>query len=176
MAITPMFVTRIEDNTGNTVSEFSNHKKVAISEYTAYEMVDMMRSVVDHGTGIRLRAKYGLKGEIAGKTGTTNDNSDGWFIGYTPTITAGVWVGGEDRQIHFSSTALGGGSNMALPIWGLFMKKVLRDGSLGVSEDDHFTPPSGVVMNIGCDALATKAPGEKKAVEAQSAEEDYYFE
>ena len=176
MAITPMFVTRIEDNTGNTISEFSNHKKVAISEYTAYEMVDMMRSVVDHGTGIRLRAKYGLKGEIAGKTGTTNDNSDGWFIGYTPTITAGVWVGGEDRQIHFNSTALGGGSNMALPIWGLFMKKVLRDGSLGVSEDDHFTPPSGVVMNIGCDALATKAPGEKKAVEAQSAEEDYYFE
>ena len=100
-----------------------------------------------------------------------------WFIGYTPTITAGVWVGGEDRQIHFDSIALGGGSNMALPIWGLFMKKVLRDGTLGVSEEDHFTPPSGVVMNIGCDALATRAPGEKKTVESQeTAEEEYYFE
>ena len=85
---------------------------------------------------------YGLKGEIAGKTGTTNDNSDGWFIGYTPSITAGVWVGCEDRQVHFQSLALGGGSNSALPIWGLWMKKCLADPKLTISEADHFIEPA----------------------------------
>lgn len=181
MAITPMFVTRIEDNSGNKLSEFVNRRHVAISEYAAYEMVDMMKSVVNHGTGIRLRAKYGLKGEIAGKTGTTNDNSDGWFIGYTPKITAGVWVGGEDRQIHFRSTALGGGSNMSLPIWGLFMKKCLKNGRLGISEDDRFTPPAGVPMNISCEAVASESRQKPVSeVEAADAEvendEGYYFE
>ena len=123
--ISPIFVTRIEDSMGNVLGEFSTRKREAVSEYTAYLMANLMQGVVNSGTGVRLRAKYGLKGEIAGKTGTTNDQSDGWFIGYTPSLTAGVWVGAEDRQVHFESLALGGGSNMALPIWGLFMKKVI---------------------------------------------------
>ena len=119
--IEPLFVTRIEDSMGNVIGEFSNHKREAISEQTAYLMANLMQGVVNSGTAVRLRVKYGLKGEMAGKTGTTNDQADGWFIGYTPTIMGGAWVGAEDRQIHFESLALGGGSNMALPIWGIFM-------------------------------------------------------
>ena len=123
--ITPLCVTRIEDNQGNVITEFTNRKRDAISENTAYEMVDMMMSVVQAGTGSRLRYRYNLMGEIAGKTGTTNDNADGWFIGYTPTLVAGVWTGAEDRQVHFQATALGQGAHMSLPTWGIFMKKVL---------------------------------------------------
>ena len=143
--VTPMFVTRIEDNQGNLLSEFTNKKREAISDQTAYLMATMMQGVVNGGTASRLRARYGLTGQIAGKTGTTNDNSDGWFIGYTPTITAGAWVGCEDRQVHFNSTALGQGSNAALPIWALWMKKVLKDGRLGVSESDRFIAPAGLL-------------------------------
>ena len=148
--VTPIFVTRIEDNMGNVIGEFNNTKREAIGEHTAYLMANLMQGVVNSGTGVRLRAKYGLKGEIAGKTGTTNDQSDGWFIGYTPSLTAGVWVGAEDRQVHFESLALGGGSNMALPIWGLFMQKVLADGTLGIDENDRFVP-SGVKLDLNCD-------------------------
>ncbi len=147
--VSPLFVTRIEDSEGNVLSEFTNKKREAISDRTAFLMVNLMQGVINHGTGIRLRAKYGLKGEIAGKTGTTNDNSDGWFIGYTPSITAGIWVGGEDRQIHFQSLALGGGSNMALPIWGIFMTKCLKDGIF--SEEDRFTAPAGLTLNLDCE-------------------------
>ena len=149
--VTPLFVTRIEDRYGNLLGEFYNPKREAISEHTAYLMVNLMQGVVNGGTGIRLRAKYNLKGEIAGKTGTTNNQSDGWFIGYTPKLTAGVWVGGEDRSIHFESLSLGGGSNMALPIWGIFMKKVLQDGTLGLSETDRFVAPLGTSLNLDCD-------------------------
>ena len=156
--VTPIFVTRIEDNMGNVIGEFNNTKREAIGEHTAYLMANLMQGVVNSGTGVRLRAKYGLKGEIAGKTGTTNDQSDGWFIGYTPSLTAGVWVGAEDRQVHFESLALGGGSNMALPIWGLFMQKVLKDGTLGVSENDRFVP-SGVKLELNCDGSDADAVG-----------------
>ena len=149
--VTPTFVTRIEDKYGNSLGEFHNPKREAISEHTAYLMANLMQGVVNSGTGVRLRAKYGLKGEIAGKTGTTNNQSDGWFIGYTPKITAGVWVGGEDRSIHFESLSLGGGSNMALPIWGIFMKKVLQDNTLGFSENDRFVAPAGSALNLDCD-------------------------
>ena len=148
--VTPIFVTRIEDSQGNVLSEFTNQKTEAIGENTAYLMVNLMEGVVRQGTGSRLRSRYGLLGEIAGKTGTTNDNSDGWFIGYTPCITAGIWVGCEDRQVHFESLALGGGSNMALPIWGIWMKKCLADGTLGLSENDHFLAPAGVSFNLSC--------------------------
>ena len=148
--IPPLYVSRIEDNQGNVISEFTRHSKEAISRETAFLMVNLMQGVVNHGTASRLRAKYKLTGEIAGKTGTTNDNSDGWFIGYTPTITAGVWVGGEDRQIHFQSLALGGGSNMALPIWGIFMQKCLADGKLGISDTDKFVKPVGMNLDLSC--------------------------
>ena len=129
-------------------------------------MIQMMRGVVDGGTGSRLRFRYGLTGAIAGKTGTTNDNSDGWFIGYTPTITAGVWVGAEDRYVHFNSTALGQGANMALPIWGLWMKKVLADGTLGISANDAFPARTNESFCHGDGAEAS----------AKSDLEDYYFE
>ena len=168
--VSPIFVTRIEDSMGNVLGEFTNRKKEAISNYTAYLMANLMQGVVNSGTAIRLRAKYGLKGEIAGKTGTTNDQSDGWFIGYTPSLTAGVWVGAEDRQIHFESLTLGGGSNMALPIWGIFMKKVLEDGTLGVYESDRFIAPPGITLNLDCDG--SDADATAKAED----EEDYFFE
>lgn len=169
--VEPIFVTRIEDNMGNVLGEFTNKKREAISEYTAYLMANLMEGVVTSGTSVRLRYKYGLKGEIAGKTGTTNDNSDGWFIGYTPTLTAGVWVGGEDRQVHFSSMAQGQGANMALPIWGIFMTKVLKDGTLGVSADDRFVAPPGMHLNLDCDG------SDNDAVSTPSEEsESYYFD
>ena len=168
--VSPIFVTRIEDSMGNVLGEFNNPKREAISEYTAFLMANLMQGVVNSGTGIRLRAKYGLKGEIAGKTGTTNDQSDGWFIGYTPSLTAGVWVGAEDRQVHFESLALGGGSNMALPIWGLFMQKVLQDGTLGVYETDRFMAPPGISLNLDCDG--SDADAQVKAEEDDS----FFFE
>ena len=168
--VSPIFVTRIEDNNGNVLGEFTNPKREAVSDYTAYLMANLMQGVVNSGTGVRLRAKYALKGEIAGKTGTTNDQSDGWFIGYTPSLTAGVWVGAEDRQVHFESLSLGGGSNMALPIWGLFMQKVLADGTLGVYETDRFVAPPGVSLNLDCDG--SDADAELKVED----DESFFFE
>ena len=168
--VEPIFVTRIEDSMGNVLGEFNNSKKEAISDYTAYLMANLMQGVVNSGTGIRLRSKYGLKGEIAGKTGTTNDQSDGWFIGYTPSLTAGVWVGAEDRQVHFESLSLGGGSNMALPIWGIFMQKVLEDGTLEVYETDRFIKPKGIELNLDCDG------SDADAMVSAEEEEDYFFE
>lgn len=148
--ISPMFVTRIEDVNGNVISEFTNKKREVLGQTETYRMIDMMESVVNHGTGARLRYRFNLKLEIGGKTGTTNDNSDGWFIGYTPTITAGVWVGAEDRQVHFQSTALGQGANMALPIWGRFIKKCINDGTVGILDSDKFVIPQGVDVDSGC--------------------------
>ena len=162
----PLFVTRIEDSDGNVLGQFSDRRHDAVTQDAAYAMIQMMRGVVDGGTGSRLRFRYGLSGAIAGKTGTTNDNSDGWFIGYTPTITAGVWVGAEDRYVHFSSTALGQGANMALPIWGIWMKKVLADGTLGISSNDAF--PAGT-NNSFCDGAGAGSS-------AKSDLEDFYFE
>ncbi|MCQ2165085.1 MAG: transglycosylase domain-containing protein [Bacteroidales bacterium] len=168
--VSPLIVTRIEDNQGNVLSEFTNRKREAISEQTAYLMANLMQGVVNSGTAGRLRGAYGLRGEIAGKTGTTNDNSDGWFIGYTPTLTAGVWVGAEDRQVHFQSLALGSGSNMALPIWGIFMKKVLKDGTLGISESDRFVAPAGMNLDLSCSG------GDDDAASREQSAAEFYFE
>lgn len=148
--VTPLPVLKIEDKNGNVLSTFSSKKREAISERTAYLMVNLMKGVVNAGTAYRLRSLYVPEGEIAGKTGTTNDQSDGWFIGYTPKLTAGVWVGAEDRQVHFAGLALGGGSNMALPIWGIFMQKVLADGTLGITKLDTFTAPSDFDVDLNC--------------------------
>lgn len=168
---TPLFVTRIEDSQGNLISEFTNRKREAISEKTAYIMAAMMQNVVNAGTAVRLRYKYGIKAQIAGKTGTTNNSADGWFIGYTPTITAGVWCGAEDMQVHFQSASLGQGANMALPIWALFYKKVITDGTLGVSENDVFVAPSGVSVNMDCKDAKGAQDGGKTEQEA-----GYYFD
>lgn len=169
--ITPLFVSRIEDNQGNLISEFTNRKREAISERTAALMVNLMQGVIDEGTGRRLRFRYNLECDIAGKTGTTNDNSDGWFIGYTPTITAGIWVGCEDRQVHFESMALGQGANSALPIWGIFMQKCMNDSATGVSPTDRFVAPAGISFNLSCSGgdIEDEAPADT------GSEENYYF-
>lgn len=165
----PLFVTRIEDKNGNLLSTFTSRKREAISEKTAYLMVNLMQGVVNEGTAARIRYKYIPQGDVAGKTGTTNDQSDGWFIGYLPKLTAGVWVGAEDRQVHFAGLALGGGSNMALPIWGIFMKKVLEDGTLGVTKEDKFTIPDGFDIVLNCD-------GTDSDFDANSNRNDQYFD
>ena len=176
----PQYVTRITDSEGVEIGRYTTRKREAISEQTAYLMVDLMKAVINEGTGSRLRSVYGLKGQIAGKTGTTNDNSDGWFIGYTPKITAGVWVGGEDRQVHFNSLALGSGSNMSLPIWGIWMKKCLADPSIGWSESDTFAPPSTGALVFDCDTEGIFLGGYSEDYvgsesETDSSAEDYYF-
>jgi penicillin-binding protein 1A len=130
-----------------------------------------MEGVVNEGTAGRLRFRYKLEGPIAGKTGTTNDQSDGWFIGYTPSITAGVWVGAEDRQVHFESLAYGGGSNMALPIWGIFMQKVMADKSIGINNGDVFAAPAGWNVNLSCTG------GDEDLVKSSNAtNEENFFE
>ena len=167
----PMFVTRIEDNEGNVLAVFNENSKEVIDAKTAYLMVNLMQGVVNGGTAMRLRsaAYYNLKGQIAGKTGTTNNNTDGWFIGYTPTITAGVWVGGEDKNVH-PSMNLGQGAHSALPIWGLWMQKVIADGRLGVRESDVFVAPGDYHVDMGCTG------GDSDEHSAETTEEEDYFD
>ena len=146
----PFYVTRIEDNKGNVLASFTQERNEAISAQTAYLMLNLMQGVVNYGTAGRLK-RYVPQGAIAGKTGTSNDQADGWFIATMPKIAAGAWVGGEDMSIHFSTLAKGGGSNMALPIWGLFMQKVIKDGTLGISPEDRFAVPPGMDgFNLDC--------------------------
>ena len=135
----PILVSRIEDAEGNVIAEFAPRLNEVISEESSYKMLDMMKAVIDAGTGQRLRYRYGFKADIAGKTGTTNSNSDGWFVGCVPRLVTACWVGGEERDIHFLSTAMGQGAATALPVWALYMKKVYEDQSLGYSQDETFT-------------------------------------
>ena len=137
-----MFVTKIEDNEGNVLAQFQPRMNEVISEQSAHKMLYMLRAVVDGGTGGRLRFRYGLKGQIGGKTGTTNNNSDAWFMGVTPRLVSGMWVGGDDRDIHFDSMAMGQGATMALPIFAYFMQSIYKDKTLGYSEDEVFDVPS----------------------------------
>lgn len=139
----PLFVTRIEDNKGNVVATFVPRMNEIFSEQTAYKMISMLQGVVNGGTGLRLRSrsyKYSLGWEtpVAGKTGTTQNNSDGWFMGFVPNLITGVWVGGEDRDIHFDNLRNGQGSSTALPIWGTYMNKVYNDSTLGYSRTEPF--------------------------------------
>lgn len=138
--IQPTFITRIEDKNGKVLEEFIPFSDEVFSEEKAYAMIQLMRGVVDGGTGYRLRFKYKLYNQIAGKTGTTQRNADGWFMGLTPELAAGVWVGGEDRSIHFNSMAEGQGASMALPIWGKFFSKVYADKKLNVSQGEFPRP------------------------------------
>lgn len=137
----PLFVTRIEDNEGNVVATFSPDMNEVISVPSAYKMLDMLRGVVNQGTGGRVRSRYHITADMGAKTGTTNSNSDGWFMGFTPTLVSGCWVGGEDRDIHFDTMAYGQGASMALPIWAKYMNKVFADQSLGYSQSDTFVFP-----------------------------------
>ena len=149
--VKPVFITRIEDKNGNVIYRNTPEENEAMSELAAYKTVELMKGVVQSGTGTRLRTKYGFKNPIAGKTGTTQRNSDGWFMGITPDLTTGVWVGADDRNVHFRSTALGQGARTALPIWGTYMQKVYADKSLNISQGD-FTKPyaPGVDLDFNC--------------------------
>lgn len=138
-----MFVTKIEDNEGNVIAQFQPRMNEVISEESANKMLYMLKAVVDGGTAGRLRFRYGLTGELGGKTGTTNNNSDAWFMGLTPTLVSGVWVGGDDRDIHFDSMAMGQGATMALPVFALYMQKLYKDKRLGYNQDAVFNMPAG---------------------------------
>ena len=139
--VEPLYVTRIEDSYGNTIASFNSQMNEVLPEDASYKMLYMLRSVIDGGTGGRVRFRYGIKAPMGGKTGTTQNNSDGWFMGFTPSLVSGCWVGGEDRSIHFDRLQEGQGASMALPIYGLFMQKVFADKTLGYSEDDDFDVP-----------------------------------
>lgn len=138
--IEPIFITRIEDKNGKVLEQFFPKTNEVFNEDKAYVMIQLMRGVVDYGTGVRLRYKYGLRNPIAGKTGTTQNNSDGWFIGLTPELVAGVWVGGDERSIHFNTLEMGQGATMALPIWGKFFQKAYADKSLKIYQGDFPRP------------------------------------
>lgn len=140
--VAPLFVTRIEDNEGNVLATFAPEMQEVISASSAYKMLVMLRSVINEGTGGRVR-RLGVKADMGGKTGTTNYNADGWFMGFTPSLVSGCWVGGEDRDIHFDTMLHGQGASMALPIWSKYMVKVLGDKSLGYDEKETFQLPEG---------------------------------
>lgn len=139
----PRYLLRIEDNKGSVIQDFTSKQVEVVSEQVAYVMVKMLENVVDHGTASRLRGKFEITAEMGGKTGTTQDNTDGWFMGITPQIVGGCWVGGEERIIRFKSMFYGQGASMALPIWAYFIKSCYADKSLNISTTAHFTPPSG---------------------------------
>ena len=173
--VRPVFVTRIEDNMGNVLAEFSTVKKEARSDRTAYLMANLMQGVVNSGTGYALRGRFNLTGEIGGKTGTTNDNADGWFIGYTPQLTAGAWAGFEDMQVHFSATGNGGGAGAALPIWGYFMQMVRKDPSLArYYNQETFELPVGFDVNLNCDGSDNDSDGGTGEVQEETVVEDEY--
>ena len=148
--VEPLYVTRIEDNNGNVLATFMPKTHEVLGEKTSYKMIHMLRGVMDHGTGVRVRFKYGLRAPMGGKTGTTQNNSDGWFVAFTPSLVSGCWVGGEDRAIHFDSMAEGQGASMALPIFALYMQKVYADPELGYTEDEKFDVPSWFDPYAGC--------------------------
>ena len=152
--IDPIFVTRIEDRHGNVLANFTAPAQDAISEQTAYTMLGMLKNVVNAGTAGRIRA-LGITADMGGKTGTTQNNSDAWFVGVTPKLVAGVWVGGEDRSIHLSSG--GEGSRIALPIFADFIKRVYNEPKLGITQKDQFPIPVGAV-SYDCDESDLHAP------------------
>ncbi|GAB4202434.1 MAG: transglycosylase domain-containing protein [Bacteroidia bacterium] len=148
--IEPIFITRIEDKNGKVLEQFVPKMNEVFSEDKAYIMIKLMQGVVDYGTGVRLRYKYGLRNPIAGKTGTTQNNSDGWFIGLTPELAAGAWVGGDERSIHFNTLEMGQGATMALPIWAKFFQKVYADKTLNVYQGDFPKPDNLGNIELDC--------------------------
>ncbi|HTL80211.1 MAG TPA: transglycosylase domain-containing protein [Bacteroidia bacterium] len=148
--IEPTFVTRIEDKNGKVLEDFVPKSREVMSEEKAYIMISLMQGVVDYGTGARLRSKYKLTNAIAGKTGTSQDQADGWFMGLTPDLVAGCWVGGEDRSVHFDNLSQGQGAAMALPIWAKFFQKVYADKSLKISQGAFPKPAKKIMIDMNC--------------------------
>lgn len=169
--VKPIFITKIEDKNGNVIETFKAEQHEAMDEVTAYKMIELMKGVVYEGTGVRLRYKYGLRNPIAGKTGTTQNQSDGWFMGITPDLTTGIWTGAEDRSVHFKTITLGQGSNMALPIWALYMKKVYSDPTLHISQGDFQKPLSNVDLEFDCDKYEEE---QNAAAAPEESEEDEF--
>jgi len=163
----PIYVTSITDNSGVEIARFTPVRKEVFSAEAYAKMLPILRDVVDHGTGGRVRSRYGVHAPMGGKTGTTNDNSDGWFMSFTPGLIAGTWVGGEERSIHFDRTSEGQGASMALPIWATFIKRVLNDPTLPYRDTDQFYYPSGYDP---CSAAVGSYD------EASSSSEDAFFE
>jgi penicillin-binding protein 1A len=149
----PMYVTRIEDKNGNTVSKFTPKIEEVISEEQAYQMLDLLQGVVNIGSGIGLRYTYHLKNQIGGKTGTTQNHGNGWFMGVTPNLVAGVWSGWEDQSIHFNTLDEGQGAVIALPILGIFLTKLYSDPQFNTMEEDIFERPAGFKLELDCDRL-----------------------
>ncbi|MDR1981392.1 MAG: transglycosylase domain-containing protein [Tannerellaceae bacterium] len=139
--VEPLYVTHIEDQYGNTVANFSPKMDEVLTEDAAYKMLHMLKSVMDGGTGSRVRSRYGIRAPMGGKTGTTQNHSDGWFMSFTPSLVSGCWVGGEERAIHFDYMDMGQGAAMALPVYALFMQKVYADKTLGYSSTEDFDIP-----------------------------------
>jgi penicillin-binding protein 1A len=161
----PVFITRIEDKDGNEIYRNVPTTEEVMTEEKAYVMLDLLRNVVNHGTAGRLRYRFGLTADMGGKTGTTQNQSDGWFIGMSPELITGVWTGGEDRLVRFRSLALGQGASMALPVYGIFFQKVYADKTLGYSQETKFPyPKGGVSIEMNCNKYATPKD-EKEPVE-----------
>jgi penicillin-binding protein 1A len=167
--IKPMFITKIEDKNGNVIEYFDTEEVEAMDKVTAYKMIELMKGVVQSGTGVRLKYKYGLRNPIAGKTGTTQNQSDGWFMGITPDLTTGIWTGAEDRAVHFRTIGLGQGSNMALPVWAIYMQKVYADNTLDISKGDFPKPLSDVALEFDCE-LYEQEQSQKNQVVAEEEE------
>ena len=175
--IEPIFITRIENKNGKVLYEYKPVTRDVLSPQIAYVVTNLLEGVTQYGSGARLRHTwmknnpvykrvvtgypYAFKNPIAGKTGTTQNQSDGWFIGYVPNLVTGVWVGGEDRSVHFKSIAYGQGATMALPIWALYMKRNYADKELGIS-DKGFKRPPGVDIPLDCKKPTSDKEKEKE--------------
>lgn len=157
LAAKPVFISRIEDKSGNVVAQFNSETSEAFSEETAYVMSQLLKGSVKIGTAGRIRYRYGLHNEIGGKTGTTQNNSDGWFMGITPEMVLGCWTGADDRAVHFRTTHLGGGANSALPLVGLFLQKAYADKRVDW-KPGKFEPPASLSTDISCAPYAVLPP------------------
>jgi len=149
--VQPTFVTRIEDKNGRVLDLVKPQTSEALSQQDAYVMLDMMKDVVVHGTGTRIRFRYKLMNPIAGKTGTTQNCSDGWFIGITPDLVSGCWAGFEDRAVHFEQMEWGQGASEALPVWAVYMQKAYADKALHISQGDFEKPDKPITIELDCD-------------------------
>ncbi|UCH14300.1 MAG: transglycosylase domain-containing protein [Bacteroidales bacterium] len=155
---TPLYVTRIEDKNGNLLASFQPERIESISEKTAFLMLNLMEGAINFGTAARLRYRYNFTAQISGKTGTTQNHSDGWFMGITPKLITGVWVGAEDRSVHFNDLAMGSGTNMALPVWAHYMQKIYVDSLVGITQEDVFEEPADFDIVLDCDRYDIEDP------------------
>jgi len=179
LRVSPMIITRIEDKNGTVLKEFTPETQEVLSEESAYVILDLLKGVTESGSGIRLRSDwtsggkvvtgfpYQFENAIAGKTGTTQNQSDGWFMGVVPNLATGVWTGGEDRATHFAGITKGQGATMSLPSWALFMKKCYADETLNISKED-FEKPENLSININCEEKV-----EEGEIEVPEADTDF---